>query len=228
MTHRKKRYIHALLFLAMAIFLTACVDSKTEAEPLTAILDEEEGIVYQSSLPQEQCYLCGADTTNLMSLYWGQDNIGFINLNTFEFTIFEINRYDEYGDLITEKAGYASMRGTANNGGSRYWGFSDSDRGIASGTVKLFDDSRLDMDKVKAFLCTDCLNKVMDKYLSSDEYLDAAIINFKTKEIRPLQKSFLGFNVGDFYISSVYSQNETAATEQFHLTAFYCPVRYDD
>ena len=51
--------------------------------------------IYHSDTATEDCYLCGngaaKDGENL--LYWGQDNIALLSLNTFDLKPIEINRY---------------------------------------------------------------------------------------------------------------------------------------
>ena len=67
---------------------------------------EYEHIDFVSELPQEDCFLCGSGSDLIVSSHWGEDNVGIINLNTFELLHLEINRYDDDGKLIEEEAGF--------------------------------------------------------------------------------------------------------------------------
>ena len=70
---------------ALMVLLTACSGpGATETEP-TAY----EHIPYVSTITAEECFICG-DTQS--SLHWGEENVGILNLNTFEILRIEINR----------------------------------------------------------------------------------------------------------------------------------------
>ena len=92
-----------ILLLAFIVLLSACA-ADTSEEPLETQDYEHKDFV--SDLAQENCYLCGNGSDPITSSYWGEDNVGIINLNTFELLRIEINRYDDHGQLIEEVAGY--------------------------------------------------------------------------------------------------------------------------
>ena len=91
------------ILVAILICLSACA---AESPPESQETQGYEHKDFVSDLPQEDCYLCGNGSDPLTSLYWGEDNVGIINLNTFELLRIEINRYDDHGQLIEEVAGY--------------------------------------------------------------------------------------------------------------------------
>ena len=67
--------------------------------------DIEQGrgqISFVSSIDKQNCFVCGEHSDPLTARYWNEDNIGIINLNTFEMMYIEINRYDDNGELIQQ------------------------------------------------------------------------------------------------------------------------------
>lgn len=81
---------------------------------------EYEHINYVSTITEAECYVCGNGGDTLASAYWGEDNVGIVNLNTFEMMRLEINRYGDHGELIEEPAGYMSSVGLSNKEADTY------------------------------------------------------------------------------------------------------------
>lgn len=186
-----------------------------------------ERIVYSSEVSAEDCCLCGNGTTEdmLPSYYWGQNNVALISLNTFEIRPVEINRYDIDGSLIEEAAGVVSFGG----GKSKNGGFSaplllDYDRGYAIGCMDFHDDQTLDIDKVSAFLCAECLNEIFPQDIR--QCFGVGVINLATKEIHVLEECVSGFGLGDFYIDCDLKE-QRRGQRQMDLLIFYSPIRYE-
>ena len=97
-----KRLILALLILLLST-LVGCTAEKdpgsVEKDP-GSTWDRET--VYSSGTSTEDCYLCGDGIENLASSYWGQENVAFISLNTFEIIPLEIIRYNEIDENLIE------------------------------------------------------------------------------------------------------------------------------
>ena len=53
------------------------------------------------------------------------------------------------------------------------------------------------MERLASFLCQDCLDSALASILG--EGYDAGIVNFKTRELRVLEKNIYGVTLGDFY-----------------------------
>ena len=97
--------------LAMLILIIVAANVSTEEGHVP---EDYEHIDYISSITQEECYVC-SDTKEFSGfLYWGEDNVGIVNLNTFELLRLEINRYDDQGNMIEEPAGFMSSSGMSN------------------------------------------------------------------------------------------------------------------
>ena len=140
-------------------------------------------IKYISETSVEDCYLCNGDIENISPLYWGQNNIAFISLNTFEIVPIKINRYDEIsGKPIEEYLGAFSFGGgnaTGNGFSTKY--FLDCDRGYAHGELVFNNDEDLDINKISSLLCTNCLNEVIEH--EPESYFGVGIIDLKTKNL---------------------------------------------
>lgn len=93
--------IAGALTMLVVIIIVARISTAQEQAPM-----EYEHIDYVSNVTQEECFVCG---TNNGYSYWGEDNVGIVNLNTVELLHLEINRYDDHGKLIEEPAGYMSV-----------------------------------------------------------------------------------------------------------------------
>lgn len=213
-----RRFTLVLLVLMLHI-LAGCGTGQD-----TAQVNEAE---YFSDTSSEDCYLYGGGIENLIPFYWGQNNIAFISLNTFEIKPIEINRYDRLsGRLIEEYAGVISFGG----GGSTDGGFSASlmleyDRGYADGPVDFLNDETLDAEKAASFLCADCLNKILPKEIS--QCFGVGVIHLDTKEIHLFEQNLGGFGLGDFYIDCHLKEQKNSDSRQMDLLIFYCPLRYE-
>lgn len=92
-----------MVLLAILILLSTCaIKSSPESKESRDYKHED----FISDLCQENCYLCGNGSDLLTSSYWSEDNVGILNLNTFELLRIEINRYNDSGQLIEKAAGY--------------------------------------------------------------------------------------------------------------------------
>ena len=98
-----------LIFCCLSVLLlSACSDSDSGEKK------EYEHTPYVSTISKEDCFICGehlCDThfSPLFLAYSGENNVGIVNLNTFDIMRIEINRYDEQGNLVEKKAGYADL-----------------------------------------------------------------------------------------------------------------------
>ncbi len=210
------------LFLLIAILFTmpGCGAEQTDSPA------DSEQVVYHSDTPSEDCCLCSGNMETMVPLYWGQDNVALISLNTFEVMPVEINRYDWLdGHLIEEATGVASFEAVKSPEG----GFSanflvEYDRGFATGSLDCLNDERVDAEKAASFLCEDCLNQILPQKL--EPCFGVGILNLKTKEIKLLEEDIGGFEIGDFYIDCDLMEQHGGA-RRMSLLIFYCPMRYE-
>ena len=71
-------------------------------------------------------------------------------------------------------------------------------RGYATGTVELNNDTVFDYEKVSSSLCADCLEKL--EFYRAENCVGVAAIDLQTREIRVFEKDYKGFGLGDFYL----------------------------
>lgn len=175
--------------LAFSLLLTAC-----GAAPRAA--SEPEPMPVLSAISSEDCFLTG--NTNAL-LPWGQNNIGIISLNTFEFMPIELSRYDSGGAWIEQQAGYV-QRGSfeASSNGFLADVMVNPDGGYAIAELSLRADSELDPCQAAAHLCQPCLDKLLSGIHGDGS--GVGILHFATKEIHPLETCCLGFGLGDYYM----------------------------
>ena len=79
--------------------------------------------------------------------------------------------------------------------------------------------------KASAFLCADCLNKVLPQDL--DQCFGAGVIHLATKEVRIFEESTVGFFLGDFYVDCTFMEDPGRNSRLLDILIFYCPVRYE-
>lgn len=209
-----------LVLLALLLFFsTGCRAAESPAQ--------DGNTEYFSDISAEDCYLCGDGLEKLDLSCWGQKNVAFVSLNTFETIPFEINRYDEIdGHLIEEYTDTTSFKGGSTPDG----GFSakllmDYNHGFGIGEIEFHNDETLDVDKAASFLCADCLNKLVGSELGS--CFGVAAIDLETKEIFPFYKNIGGFPVGDFYIHCGAKNRKDDDSLKMDVLVFYCPLRFE-
>ena len=203
------------LILVFLLLLTAC----SNGEQPSISKKEYEHIPYVSDLSQEECFVCGENPNHPISSYWGEDNVGILNLNTFEVLYIEINRYDDNGQLIEETAGYMQMHSMSN--GESYVHSSDNpDRGLSNIQIQ-GDRKPVDAKAIQSFLCQTCLDKINDMYFGDNPPEEYAVVNFSDKSIRPLIKNTTWFTFGNFDVDCDFKDNGN-----IDLLIHYCPPRY--
>jgi hypothetical protein len=203
------------LILVFLLLLTAC----SNGEQPSISKKEYEHIPYVSDLSQEECFVCGENPNHPTSSYWGEDNVGILNLNTFEVLYIEINRYDDNGQLIEETAGYMQMHSMSN--GESYVHSSDNpDRGLSHIQIQ-GDRKPIDAKAIQSFLCQTCLDKINDMYFGDYPPEEYAVVNFSDKSIRPLIKNTTWFTFGNFDVDCDFEEDG-----DIDLLIHYCPPRY--
>ena len=81
---------------AMAMLIAIAVMATIHANKAQQPKDYEH-IDNISNIAAEECYVCGKNGDSLASAYWGEDNVGLINLNNFDLLYLGINRYGDGG-----------------------------------------------------------------------------------------------------------------------------------
>lgn len=202
--------------LAMLIVITivARISAAREQTP-----KEYEHIDYVSNITQEECFVCG---TNNGYSYWGEDNVGIVNLNTFELLYLEINRYDDYGNLIEEPAGYMSSVGLSDKEADSYahaYCFPDNAYASVQITGVQYD---IDREMIQSKLCQTCLKSINDLWFTDQPPAEYAVISFEDRTIQPLLNAHPWFAAGNYGVDCEFKTDG-----DIDLLIHYCPNRYE-
>ena len=183
--------------LAMLILIIVAANVSTAKE---RVPEDYEHIDYISTITQEECYVC-SDTKDFSGfLYWGEDNVGIVNLNSFELLRLEINRYDDHGNLLEEPAGFMSSSGMSNEETESHahaYCFPDN----AYADVQLSGvQYAIDRDSVQNHLCQTCLDSINDLWFTDMPPAEYAIVSFENRTIQPLLNAHPWFSAGSYGI----------------------------
>ena len=201
--------------LCLLMILSACAEQNKDSFENRRY----EHVNFSSAIEKEDCYLCGDRTDLDLSPYFGQDNVGLINMNTFDVLLVEINRYNQRGQLIETGTGTLQVGGCAL-GDAMVSVMTDADRGYARMHFQP-SDGGIGADAVGSFLCQDCLDSFASYYFEHDTPHEIAVINFATREIRPLVDSCPWFTFGNYVVDCNF-----AYIEKISLQITYQPIRY--
>ena len=207
-----------ILLLAFIVLLSACA-ADTSEEPLETQDYEHKDFV--SDLAQENCYLCGNGSDPITSSYWGEDNVGIINLNTFELLRMEINRDDDHGQLIEEVAGYMQSSNLVGEDTNAYV-MAFPDNGYAHVQISGVQ-YEIDRKIVQKHLCQTCLDTINDMWFSGNAPAEYAIVNFAERTMQPLLASHPWFSAGGFGVDCEFKTDG-----KIDLLIHYCPSRYGE
>lgn len=202
--------------VAMLVFLIVIANIRAEKERKPK---GYEHIDYVSEITQENCFVCGSSTELPMSLHWGEDNVGIVNLDTFEALYLEINRYGLNGELIEEVAGYMQSAGMSNED-SYVHGWTYPDKGYASIQISNVNYD-IDRDTIQSHLCQTCLDSINDMWFDEDPTAEYAILNFEDRTIRPLVTCTTWFGSGNYGVDCEFKEDG-----DIDLLIYYCPNRY--
>lgn len=179
---------------------------------------EQEQISFVSSIDTKDCFVCGEHNDPLTAKYWNEDNIGIINLNTFEMMYIEINRYDDNGELIQEPAGVLVSDGLKCED-SWLHSMTDPDRGYSH--IDISNITReIDAENLQSRLCQDCLDEINSDCFFDEQPAEYAVISFTEKRIRAVTDSLRWYALETY---SVYTEFDN---DSVRLMVEYSPERY--
>ena len=199
--------------IALMLLLTACAAPAT-SEPAST---EYVHTPYVSTITAEECFICSESKATPTGLCWGEDNVGLLDLNTFEVLRIEINRY-ENGKLIETPSGF--MQTTGMNSGGVY-ATTDPDRGYAHVRISGANGA-IDTASIQSHLCQTCLDEINGMYFGDYPLEAYAIVNFTDKTIRPLIQNTTFFGSGNYGVDCEFKDDGG----DIDLLIFYCPPRY--
>ena len=173
---------------------------------------------YISTITAADCYICGENPDSSAQMYWGEDNVGILYLNTFQVLRLEINRYKD-GELIQEPAGYIRWQSMQCDG-SYVHATVEPDRGYA--TVQIQGQHKpIDSVSIQSHLCQDCLDEINGMYFGGYPPKAYAIVNFLDKTIQPLIQRKIFFTDKRYGVDCDFEKDG-----DIHMLVFYCPSRF--
>ena len=215
----KKCILSALagaLAMLVVIIIAATIHTNDEQIP-----KNYEHIDYVSNITEAECYVCSDIGGYTVSAYWGEDNVGIVNLNTFEMMRLEINRYDEHGELIEEPAGYMSSVGLNDKEAATYaHAYVFPDRAYASVQITGVRYA-IDREMIQSRLCQKCLDSINDLWFTDQPPAEYAAISFEDRTIQPLLNAHPWFAAGNFGVDCEFKDNGA-----IDLLIHYCSNRY--
>lgn len=180
-------------------------------------LQEYKHIDYISSITSKDCFVCGEN-----GLYWGEDNVGIINLNTFEMLYIPINRYGDNGELIEEPAGVMMSGGLMDQETGTYVHanvFPDNAYACVDLTGVRY---AVDRDSVQSHLCQSCLDSINSMWFTTQPPAEFAIVSFEKNTIQPLLNAHTWFTAGNYGIDCEFKEDGA-----IDLLIHYAPFRYE-
>ena len=174
-------------------------------------------IEFTTSINEQDCFICGDDRDPLMAHYWKEDNIGILNLNTFDVMYISINRYDINGEQITEPAGVLeSSWKICDTSNLHAW--TDPDRGYSHIDIPNVT-WKIDKSKIQHKLCQNCVKQVNDACIwgKPTEY---AVVSFRDKKIRPITES------EPWFVFENYCVDSEIEGERINLKVYFRLYRY--
>lgn len=193
------------------MLLTACSAPATSEPETTKYVH----MPYSSTITAAECFICG---TEQHCLYWGEDNVGILNLNTFELLRIEINRY-EGSQLVETPAGVLQTNGMTR-GKSTVHVTTDPDRGYSHVQIK-GELQPVDAAAIQPHLCQSCLDKINGMYFGDYPPMEYAIVNFTDRTIRLLVQNTTFFGSGNYAVDCEFKDSGVV-----DLLVFYCPPRF--
>lgn len=213
----KKNRTLLIVILVLAAFVSGVIVGEIDWNAVSRF--KYVYVDFVSSITAEGCFLCGEHKGSLGSSTWKPNNIGILNLNTFDILYVEINRYDDNGELVTAPAGVFAIDGMTSGNG-RVNSNLNYDNGYATIVISGVEYS-IDAAVVKSKLCQECLDSMNVKIRYGGTPAEYAVVNYEDRTIHPLVTNTVSFGSGDYLIDCQFKENG-----EIRLLAAFLPSRY--
>lgn len=220
------------LLMAAVITMSGCAVSEgaeavdTKEGKTVAVKEEEEFSTHVTSkVKQEDCCICGENEQSLMSYYRKSGMIGLVCLNTMNISNLDTRMYSDDGTELIDDGEHISMTTSGHGEGECCFSLSGMpNRGILEGQVHYGEKSKPDFDKIKKYLCQECLDKVTEMYDEEMNWGDGdgrfpevCLVDFQTNELYPLGEHHIGYWIRDFWIHIDHKEDRD------NVMAIYAP-----
>ncbi len=157
-----------------------------------------------SNICQEDCFLCGADNSEILNQYRQSQAIVVLCLNSWSISNTWLYEYDDSGNRV-EEPGYTSYRFHSHGGEGSNWRFyADPGRHVCEMTIYYGEDSWLNWDILADWLCQDCLDKVVGAVcgLGTDGKAPRCdvLVDMGSGEIYPVSTGSPVYYIGDMWV----------------------------
>ncbi len=213
----KKNRTLFIVILMLVAFVSGMVVGRIDWN--SASRSEYVHVDFDSSITKEACFICGEHEGSLGPSTWKPNNIGILNLNTFDIHYVEINCYDDKGELVTTPAGVFAIDGMTTGNGQVICNL-NADNGYARISISGVEYS-IDTALVESKLCKNCLDSMNTKIRYSGTPAEYAVVNYEERTIHPLVTSTVSFGMGDYLIDCQFKENG-----EIRLLAAFLPIRY--
>ena len=216
-----KKCILSAIAGAVTVFVLLVVIANIQtAETLQQ--EEYEHIDYVSYIVEAECYICGESGDTAASAYWGEDNIGLINLNNFDLLHLGINSYGDGRELMQQPTGVMRSCGIMDEEANTYvHAYVFPDRAYATLQITGVQYA-IDRDLIQNRLCQTCLDSINNLWFTAQPPAEYAVISFEDRTIQPLLNAHPWFAAGNYGVDCGFKKNG-----EIDLLVHYAQNRYE-
>lgn len=160
--------------------------------------------IYRS---QEECFLCGDSSNSILNLYDEVDGIGVLCFNNFMVSTLGVCK-EEPG-----RSGSTTTINSSGDSGSIIKVDTNANRRFAEVDISLRENSCPDEKRMSGVMCKSCAESI----LQNNKY-DVAFIDYKTRQIIPVDETMHIFYRGDYVVYGVSSSEDS-----IKYLVFYAP-----
>ena len=154
----------------------------------------------------EECYLCGKNEKSQMDYFRRFDDLGIICTNNWYVLNMGIRDQNEEENTADFKDGVQSGYVTFQENGYVFETERIPGRRISRITIKCGQENTFQIERVKDFLCQDCLDK-MANAMGENGY-DLCLVDFQTMELYPVKEGQRSYFIRDYYVESESQDGE--------------------
>lgn len=230
----KKKTVIMLLLGGM--LLIGCGQSgNSESQPNSAIVDKEEfHIEVESTIEQENCFLCGEADDSLMGYYSKKESLGIVHLNSLHISETRVRDFDDDGNELFQQGGSSTIMNSFGDGYGSVVIHGNPDRGYTNVDVSVSDKDEVNFDLLEDRLCQTCLDTLADFYEdqinNGDEENNGCsgycLIDFQTKELYRLSEPYRGYTIDDYYVKyDIWKEGGGSDWHRISVFIAYLPER---
>lgn len=203
-----KKLIVLFVIVATVFSVGACKAPKVDAEKETKKEIDYSINVVSMIKEKEDCCICGSNERSMMDYHRKSGKVGLVCLNTMDITNLDARLYSDDGTEVLEpERDGGSMVNTYDDGKVIVSIDGLENRGIFEASISYDDESKIDFEKIKEFLCQECLDKVIEMYEDCMEWSDGegrfpqvCLVDFATNELYSIASHKIGYSIRDFWV----------------------------